>query len=405
MARCVLVVAATVALLAAAATSSDAATYVPRRGHVLTGLAGDPDFAHFRHQVGRTPAVYQAFVCWGDHGLGRAAHTAWKHGARLMLHISTYHGPGTREVITPRAIALGRGDRYLLYLHHWLTHRHSHAPVYLRVMAEMNGHWNPYSAYDSDGHLRPGHHQRAFREAWRRIVLIVRGGRVARIDRHLRRLGLPRLRHPHTRRLRRPRVSFMWVPQIHGSPDLAGNEPNAYWPGAGYVDWVGTDYFSRYPNFPGLSAFYAAHPHKPFVFGEWAVWDGDNPGFVRRFFGWLRAHKRVRMVIYNHSVAAHSALRIDHYPRAARALRRALRAPRYSSAIPARRRRTWRHERHRLHRHRHHGHRHHHHHHHHHHHQGAEPTPPNTTPPPSPPLLSGLGKLLGGVLHGLGLGG
>jgi hypothetical protein len=30
-----------------------------------------------------------------------------------------------------------------------------------------------------------------------------------------------------------------------GSPDIPGNRPSAYWPGASYVDWTGTDFYSR----------------------------------------------------------------------------------------------------------------------------------------------------------------
>ena len=41
----------------------------------------------------------------------------------------------------------------------------------------MNGHWNPYSAYNANGTPRDrGHSTKNFRRAWQRIVLIVRGG-------------------------------------------------------------------------------------------------------------------------------------------------------------------------------------------------------------------------------------
>ena len=66
-----------------------------------------------------------------------------------------------------------------------------------------------------------------------------------------------------------------------------------------YVDWVGTDFYSKFPNFTDLETFYDDFPTKPFVFGEWALWDGDDPAFVHRFFDWVNGHKRVRMLLYN----------------------------------------------------------------------------------------------------------
>ena len=53
-----------------------------------------------------------------------------------------------------------------------------------------------------------------------------------------------------------PAVSFVWTPQVAGSPDIPANSPAAYYPGDRYVDWVGTDFYSRFPNFTGLETFY-----------------------------------------------------------------------------------------------------------------------------------------------------
>ena len=61
-------------------------------------------------------------------------------------------------------------------------------------MAEMNGHWNAYSAYNADGSARRhGHSARWYRLAWRRFTLILRGGSRDRINRRLVRMGLPRI--------------------------------------------------------------------------------------------------------------------------------------------------------------------------------------------------------------------
>jgi hypothetical protein len=34
---------------------------------------------------------------------------------------------------------------------------------------------------------------------------------------------------------------------------------------------------------------------KPFVFGEWALWGSDDPGFVNQLFGWIGRHSRAAL--------------------------------------------------------------------------------------------------------------
>ena len=47
-----------------------------------------------------------------------------------------------------------------------------------------------------------------------------------------------------------------WVPQTEGTPNIRKNRARAYWPGQAYVDWVGTDFYSKFPNFTDLETFY-----------------------------------------------------------------------------------------------------------------------------------------------------
>jgi hypothetical protein len=170
-----------------------------------------------------------------------------------------------------------------------------------------------------------------FRQAWRRVAIVLRGGRVSAVNGQLRRLGLPRLRGRTGGRVARSHVALQWVPMTAGSPNIAGNRPSAYWPGGAYVDWVGTDFYSRYPNFAGLSRFYGLYRGKPFVFGEWAMWGRDDPAFMRRFFRWVAAHPRVKMLAYNQGNTPRSQFRLYRYPRAARVMRRALKSTRYTA--------------------------------------------------------------------------
>ena len=122
---------------------------------------------------------------------------------------------------------------------------------------------------------------------------------------------------------------MMWVPQTEGSPAIKANSARAYWPGGRYVDWVGTDFYSRFPAFEKLERFYKEFKGKPFVFAEWALWGADDPGFVRRFFNWIRSHGRVRMQLYNQGGAPGGPFRLKQYPRSRKVIRAELRKPRH----------------------------------------------------------------------------
>jgi hypothetical protein len=327
-----LLVAAVLVIGLATARPASALPYAAPDGKVLVGVTGGRTVGGYVRAAGKSPAMFQFFVNWGDR-FRYAYRRAEDAGTGLMVHLSTYNGPGTRERITPRDIALGRGDRYLASLRRdFAAHGR---PVYLRPFGEMNNAANPYCAYGADGRARGSAHTASwFRQAWRRVYLVVKGGRVATIDARLRALGMPRLRRAATRSvswLPRAKVAVQWTPMTAGSPNVAANSPGRYWPGSAYVDWVGTDFYSRFPNFSGLDRFYATRQYagKPFLFGEWAMWGRDDATFVRRFFAWVAAHRRVRMLAYNQGNRTTSRFRLYRYPQAARVMRRALRNGRY----------------------------------------------------------------------------
>ena len=282
----------------------------------------------YQQAVGKHPAVYQVFAAWGEYLPGIFADAAAAR-ARLMIHITT--ASGTREMITPEGIADGEGDAWLIALNHAM-YASGHV-TYIRLMAEMDAYWNPYSAFNADGSPRNASHSTvAFKQAWKRVTLILRGGRLARIDRQLARLGMPSLRTRGD--LTRPKAAMLWVPQVAGAPEVAANSPWAYWPGRRWVDWVGTDFYGKFPNFSGLSSFYDAFPGQPFVFGEYALWGADDPGFVDQLLGWVRSHPRARMLIYNQGVKSDGPFRISRYPNAARALRLLLASPVFPAYAP-----------------------------------------------------------------------
>src|SRR5215211_2556473 len=239
------------ALLACLALTAPAGAvpYAPGPGHAFHGVndTGDPaDFQAFAEQVGAHPAVMQTFHTWGT--FPSMAMMRWDAAdARGMISVSTAKGYGEPEVISPEAIANGEGDNYPLNLN--LAIAQWDQPVYIRLLAEMNGHWNPYCAYNADGSFRgPAHSPAQYREAWRRFALIVRGGPVATINQQLQELGMPPVQVQTPEVLPTPKVALMWVPHSSPTPRIDANRWQVYWPGKHYVDWIGTDIFSTAPN-------------------------------------------------------------------------------------------------------------------------------------------------------------
>ena len=302
-----------------------ASTLLPPAGSVYTGVSSGA-VGSFAREVGKHPAVYGEFVTWGQ-SIHFAFNQAASSHALLMLHIGT--GAQGHGVITPAQIAHGNGDAYLLTLSRLIASRGQ--PVYLRLLPEMNNANNPYSAINTDGSSRGVDYSPAqFIAAWRRVVTVMRGGKVAAIDAKLAALGQPRLHGiAAAASIARLPIAFVWTPETAGTPNIPSNSAAAYYPGDAYVDWVGTDFYSKFPNFAGLDSFYKEFRAKPFAFGEWAIWGGDNPAFVAQFFAWVNTHKRVQMLVYNQGFTTSGPFSLTADPQSAAAIRGKLAPARY----------------------------------------------------------------------------
>ena len=210
-------------------------------------------------------------------------------------------------------------------------------PSYMRLFGEMNNCNNPYAAYSCGAGRRDRDHSAAtFKRAWKRVYVIMHGGDVTTIDARLGALGLPPLRTAATT-LPQPQIAFVWAPMTGGAPNIDALRPAVYWPGRKWVDWVGTSFYSRFPNFSGLQRFYrdfAKRKRKPFAIAEWAIWGADAPAFASRLFDWIAGHRLVRMVQYNQGAAAGGIFRLSRYPASARVVRRRLRNARYLGYAP-----------------------------------------------------------------------
>jgi hypothetical protein len=326
------------ALLVLLPGAAPGAAFTPPDGksfHGVSETGNTADYRAFADQTNAHSAISQSFFHWGV-PLGTGALQRWRQTrTRGVLSLSTAPG-GQPELIDPKAIAKGRGDKYMLSLNDSIAD--SRQVVYIRLFPEMNGHWNPYSAYNADGSSRGADHStKQFKRAWKRFAIVVRGGALKTINAKLRRLRMPRLlrarsnrdkvyrRNGVGRRLPKPKVALMWVPQTVGSPNRPGNAPQRYWPGNRYVDWVGADAYAKYSNstlWNRLNGFYRRFDGKPFVIGEYGPWDGDPGGaFTDRIFDWVRTHRRARMLIYYRSVNPTNVFNIGFYPDALGVLR------------------------------------------------------------------------------------
>lgn len=274
----------------AGAGSSGPAPGQPRPGRVLLGVVG-PDPAAFDRLTGHVHKLHLVFVNVGGSGLSDALE-ADRAGGRIT--IVTLNGQSS-----PAAFARGELDGSLA-----VTSRTANAvgsPVWIRPVPEMNGHWSEWAAFDRAGRPRDATFSTAqFKQAFRRIALIMRGGTVGRINRRLRALGMPPLRGVAAPGLPASgKVAMLWNPQGQGSPDVAGNQPRDFWPGSEYVDYVGNDLYEIRGRayWPGMDALYDAF-RKPFVIGEWAPWGYDSPDFVRQMFAWVASHPRTVGLVY-----------------------------------------------------------------------------------------------------------
>jgi hypothetical protein len=327
------------ALVAIASGSPHAqgASFVPPKGKSFHGVSETGftrDYKSFAKLTRTHSAVQQRFSHWGE-PLAPALNRFHKTRTRGVLSLST--GPGGQpEVITPLAIAKGKGDRYMLRLNKEIAA--SRQIVYIRLMAEMNGHWNAYSAFNADGSSRgKSHSTKSFRKAWKRFAIVVKGGPRNKINKRLRALDMPRLlraksnrdkvykRQDVPRKLAKPKVALMWVPQTRGSPNVRGNTPKDYYPGAKYVDWVGADAYAKFANttlWNNLNSFYRKFNDHPFVIGEYGPWDSDPNGtFTNAMFNWAETHNRAAMLLYYRDVNATNVFNIQHYPDALDVLR------------------------------------------------------------------------------------
>jgi hypothetical protein len=151
----------------------------------------------FAASVGRQPDIVLYYSSWNESFQARFAAEVYAHGGTPFVQIDPGHA-------SLAAIAAGRYDAYLKsYADQVRAYGH---PVIVGFAAEMNGDWDPWGYQ----HTSPA----VFVAAWRHIVTLFR-------------------RESSTN------VIWLWTVNVT-EPGLTGPVQD-WWPGAGYVTWVGID--------------------------------------------------------------------------------------------------------------------------------------------------------------------
>jgi hypothetical protein len=331
---------ATLALATLAIASggqASALTLAPPKPDVLFGVSdrgATQDYNEFAELLVKHPALLETFHPWGNSLNG--AFERWRETAtRPVLAIATTDDQTLSELITPEQIALGAGDDYLLQLNDFFA-KHG-LPAYIRPLGEPNRCLNAWSSVNCDGTPKGGEHTPGwYKQAFRRIVAIVRGGQTLEgINATLAEVGLPplnRTKGPNPTSLPVAPVSIIWSPLPGGSPRVKGNFPGNFWPGSRWVDWVGTDFYSQYPVWKDLQRFYLGKQwkRKPFSLTEFAISGEDEPRFVKETISWIVKRPRVRMFVYYTGFGPGENLYDLHlYPRTTNTLRLKVRRPNF----------------------------------------------------------------------------
>jgi hypothetical protein len=243
--------------------------------------------ADFTRAVGRQPNLVGYYSGWGEPFVASFAETVRRHGAITILQIDPTYA-------LLRAIAAGDYDGYLRsYADSVRDFGHA---VIIGFGHEMNAPWYSWGY----GHVPPS----TFVAAWRHIVALFRGQGA-------------------------DNITWLWTIQA----DVPGAGPVAsWWPGAGYVTWVGIDGYYYRPSDTFASVFgqtiaqVRAFTGKPVLLSETAV--GPEAGqFVKiqDLFHGMARYKTLGLVwfdIAQNQGIYHQDWRIEDNPAAEAAFRR-----------------------------------------------------------------------------------
>jgi hypothetical protein len=270
----------------------DAPAPLPLRSAAYLGVyeRGTPhtyqSVTDFARAAGRHPNLVGYYSGWGQSFATSFAETVHRHGAVTLLQMD----PTGASV---RAIVAGSYDRYLRAFADSV--RAFGQPVIIGFGHEMNADWYSWGY----GHVPA----RTFVAAWRHIVSLFRGQGAGN-------------------------VTWLWTI----NQDLSTTGPIAsWWPGAGYVTWVGIDGYYYRPSdtfatvFGQTIARVRAFTGKHVLLSEAGVGPrAGQPAKIRDLFAGMRQYQTLGLVwfdIAQHQGIYHQDWRIEDSQAAAAAFR------------------------------------------------------------------------------------
>jgi hypothetical protein len=189
--------------------------------------------ARFDRLTGQKTQSGLVFLGWDQGRSWGSPYSYFLNNLRERPHIAL-HPEGRGGMLTPSAIALGKGDAHLIGLA--LAIAESAKPALIRPLAEMNNSKNPYCAFTPSGGRRgAAYSTRWYKRAFQRIYILMHGGTAQAMTARLRALGMPGVRTDVPVN-RYPNLTVIWNPLAVGVPDVRGNQYRDYFPGSRYVE-------------------------------------------------------------------------------------------------------------------------------------------------------------------------
>ncbi len=272
----------------------------PNVAKLLLGVSGDP--ARFQAQTGQASAVRSFFLGWEQ---GQTWGTTFpkmlqRMGPVPMFHIGT-KGRSRQEAITPKQVANGAGDAFLIALNQGVAQYGG--LVYARFLAEGNHCARNYAAFTCSGGSRgPQYSPAAQANAFARFSAILHGGTRAEISAKLRQKGLPLYSGPDLPANPPGMLRLVWNPLAGARPSTVANAWRRYYPGDAAVDVVENDMYGSSGGWSGpqndaLYAFARRHG-KPYAFPEWGLEGDDAPTFVQYICGFIKGKAAIELASY-----------------------------------------------------------------------------------------------------------
>ncbi|WP_327068874.1 glycoside hydrolase family 26 protein [Kitasatospora sp. NBC_01302] len=269
--------------------------------HKYFGVAaeGAPDSMQsvqdYTNLVGKKPNLVEFYSAWGDPFDGGGSANAWNSGALPFMSWEP-------KTVSLADIAAGKSDDYIRQVATAI--RQTNRPLALSFGHEMNGDWSPWG----NKHATPAD----FVAAWRHI-------------------------HDIFQNVGATSVIWVWSPN---QTNIAHNPLQPYWPGDGYVDWVGViGYYGQSnlhtfktlfePTLDEIRVFTA----KPFLIAETASSPGPGKGDdIDDLFSTVEARSDILGFVwfnFHKNVAGETNWRVDSSPQAQDAFRHDAADPRF----------------------------------------------------------------------------